>query len=159
VRVASDALSIVDPAVVNAVHGPDSRCIKGSFYSIAEPQRNLLMIMNKNEHARKRRDWDRAFNVKSLNDYEPTVWMYTLQLMEQIKANVGKPMNIARWLQFFAFDVMADLAFGRSFDSLKTGKASRIMDEVEAPVMVFGLFRYVPWVAHFFQAGPLYGGP
>lgn len=37
VRVALDALSIIDPAVINAVHGPDSCCIKGSFYSIAEP--------------------------------------------------------------------------------------------------------------------------
>ena len=154
VRVAPDALSIIDPAAVNAVHGPDSRCIKGSFYSIAEPQRNLLMIRNKHEHARKRRDWDRAFNVKSLNDYDPIVWTYTQQLMDQIKANVGKPMNVAKWLQFFAFDIMTDLAFGRSFDSVKTGKASRMMEEVEAPVMVFGLFHYVPWVAHFFKLVP-----
>jgi cytochrome P450 len=49
---------------------------------------------------------------------------------------------------------MTDLAFGRSFDSLKTGKSSRIMEEVEAPVMVFGLFHYVPWVAHFFKLVP-----
>ena len=154
VRVAPDALSITDPAAVNAVHGPDSRCIKGSFYSIAEPQRNLLMIRNKHEHARKRRDWDRAFNVKSLNDYDPIVWTYTEQLMDQIKTNVGSPMNVAKWLQFFAFDIMTDLAFGRSFDSVKTGKASRMMEEVEAPVMVFGLFHYVPWVAHFFKLVP-----
>lgn len=149
--VAPDALSIIDPPVANAVHGSDSRCIKGSFYSIAEPQRNLLMIRGKSEHARKRRDWDRAFNVKSFNDYDPTVWMYTQQPMDQVRANLGKQMNIARWLQFFALDVMTDLAFGRSFDSLKTGKASRIMEEVEVPVMVFGLFHYMPSVAHFFK--------
>lgn len=28
------------------------------------------------------------------------------------------------------------------------------MDEVEAPVKVFGLFHYVPWVAHFFKHVP-----
>lgn len=48
----------------------------------------------------------------------------------------------------------SDLAFGRSFDSTATGKPSRIMEEVEAPVMVFGLFHYVPWVAHFFKHVP-----
>lgn len=103
---APDALSIVDPAAVNAIHGQESRCTKGSFYSIAEPQRNLLMMRNHKEHARKRRDWDRAFNVKSLNDYDPMVWNYTSQLVNQVKANANKPMNIARWLQFFAFDIM-----------------------------------------------------
>jgi len=59
-----DALSVTDPATVAAIHSPDSKCIKGSFYSIAEPQRNLLMIRQKAEHAKKRRVWDRAFNVK-----------------------------------------------------------------------------------------------
>lgn len=103
---APNALSITDPAAVNAIHGQDSRCIKGSFYSIAEPQRNLLMMRDHKEHARKRRDWDRAFNVKSLNNYDPMVWKYTLQLMDQVRANVNKPMNIAKWLQFFAFDIM-----------------------------------------------------
>jgi len=27
-------------------------------------------------------------------------------LISQIQAQQGKPMNIAKWLQFFAFDVM-----------------------------------------------------
>lgn len=154
VRIAPDALSITDPAVVHAVHGQDSRCIKGSFYSIAEPQRNLLMIRNKAEHARKRRDWDRAFNIKSLNDYEPTVWAYTQELMAQIGKNMGKSTNVAKLLQFYAFDVMADLAFGNAPDSLKTQMPSRMMEEIEAPVLVFGLFHYVPWVAHFFKLVP-----
>jgi len=28
------------------------------------------------------------------------------------------------------------------------------MEEVEAPVKVFGLFHYVPWVPHFFKIVP-----
>lgn len=154
VRIAPDALSITDPAAVPAIHGQDSKCIKGSFYSIAEPQRNLLMIRNKQEHARKRRDWDRAFNVKSLNDYESTVWDYTHLLMNSIEKTLGKPTNIAKLLQFYAFDVMADLAFGKSFNCLRTQTPSRMMEEIEAPVLVFGLFHYVPWVAHFFKLVP-----
>ena len=154
VRIAPDALSITDPAVVHAIHGQDSPCIKGSFYSIAEPQRNLLMIRNRTEHARKRRDWDRAFNIKSLNDYEPCVWGYTQELITQISKTIGKPINIAKLLQYYAFDVMADLAFGNSPSSLKTQTASRMMEEIEAPVLVFGLFHYVPWVAHFFKIVP-----
>lgn len=124
---APDALSVTNPAAVNAIHSPDSKCIKGSFYSIAEPQRNLLMIRQKAEHAKKRRTWDRCFNVKcefskhqlpvcshlqfsvALNDYEPTVWAYTEALISQISTHRGKPMNIARWLQFFAFDVMTGM--------------------------------------------------
>lgn len=43
------------------------------------------------------------------------VWMYTQQLTEQIRAHSNKPMNIAKWLQFYAFDVMAGMSLRSIF--------------------------------------------
>ena len=37
-------------------------------------------------------------------------------------STVGKPMNIAKWFNFYSFDVMGDLAFGKSYKMLKSGE-------------------------------------
>jgi tryprostatin B 6-hydroxylase len=42
--------------------------------------------------------------------------------MDQINAFSGKPLNASLWLNFYSFDVMGDLAFGQSFDMLRSGE-------------------------------------
>jgi cytochrome P450 family 628 len=47
---------------------------------------------------------------------------YSDELMDQLKAFSGKPFNASLWLNFYSFDVMGDLAFGQSFDMLRSGE-------------------------------------
>jgi tryprostatin B 6-hydroxylase len=42
--------------------------------------------------------------------------------MTQLHKHANEPMNVSRWMNFFAFDMMGDMAFGKSFDMLKTGE-------------------------------------
>ncbi len=42
--------------------------------------------------------------------------------MSQLQKHANEPMNVSRWMNFFAFDMMGDMAFGKSFDMLKTGE-------------------------------------
>lgn len=57
----------------------------------------------------------------ALRDYEPRVINYTDQLLCQIQATAGRPINVTDWFNFYSFDVMGDLAFGKSFNMLKDG--------------------------------------
>jgi cytochrome P450 len=57
----------------------------------------------------------------ALRDYEPRVVNYTDQLLAQIQATSGRPINVTDWFNFYSFDVMGDLAFGKSFNMLKDG--------------------------------------
>lgn len=42
---------------------------------------------------------------------------YTDQLLQHIEATNGMPINVTDWFNFFSFDIMGDLAFGRCFFS------------------------------------------
>lgn len=91
------------------------------------------------DHDKRRKIWDRGFSAKgqltvhsfslicspkpsALREYEPRVKGFTHDLVSQINKHAGEPMNVSRWMNYFAFDMMADMAFGKSFDMLKTGE-------------------------------------
>jgi tryprostatin B 6-hydroxylase len=46
-------------------------------------------------------------------------------LVKQLQARSGQEVDASLWLNFYSFDVMGDLAFGRTFDMLTTGKKVR----------------------------------
>jgi hypothetical protein len=59
-------LSINDPEAVAAIHGAQSKCVKGPWYNILHPRVSLQMIRNKPEHIRRRKVWDRGFSAKGI---------------------------------------------------------------------------------------------
>jgi tryprostatin B 6-hydroxylase len=58
----------------------------------------------------------------ALREYEGRVRGFTDELMSQLNARSGEVMNASRWFNYFSFDMMGDMAFGKSFDMLKTGE-------------------------------------
>ena len=90
-------------------------------------------------HDKRRKTWDRGFSAKgrflrsekwhdtdkyatALRDYESRVVKYSNELTDQLKTFSGKPIDASLWLNFYSFDVMGDLAFGQSFDMLRSGE-------------------------------------
>jgi hypothetical protein len=63
--------------------------------------------------------------VLALREYEGRVRGFTDQLITQLNEHSGESMNASRWFNYFSFDMMGDMAFGKSFDMLKTGKTVR----------------------------------
>jgi hypothetical protein len=59
-------LSINDPRAVVAIHGPQSKCVKGPWYNVLHPAVSLQMIRNKPDHIRRRKVWDRGFSAKGI---------------------------------------------------------------------------------------------
>jgi hypothetical protein len=70
---------------------------------------------------------------------------YARSLINHLSAFSGKPVNATEWMAFFGFDVMGDLAFGRSFDMLESGEkhfALKLMAEGQAAL---GYLGPLPW--------------
>ena len=72
--------------------------------------------------------------------------MYSQELKERISKSAGKPINVTAWSRNFSFDVMGDLAFGQSFDMMRTGKNHFIVDIIGQGMAVIGPFTPVPWL-------------
>lgn len=65
---------------------------------------------------------DKCIRILALRDYEGRVTKYADGLVSQLATFSGKPVNATLWLNFYSFDIMGDLGFGKSFDMLKNGE-------------------------------------
>ncbi|KAM5372586.1 hypothetical protein ACJZ2D_007360 [Fusarium nematophilum] len=131
VRLGPSELSVASPEAVQAIHSNSSPCLKGPWYNIFQPMVSLHASRDKQEHGYRRKVWDKAFNARgrpALRDYEPRVAQYTQLLLNRIEESSGKPLDISLWFDFYGFDVMGDLAFGKSFDMLGDGTKHSIME-------------------------------
>ncbi len=79
---------------------------------IATESRTLtptILNLSGDEHANRRRVWNRGFSTESLREYEDIIARRVEQLIEKIGAIDG-PVDLSSWLSFFQFDFMGDMA-------------------------------------------------
>lgn len=72
---------------------------------------------------------------------------YTDQLVEQLRKRSGTTVDATAWLGYFAFDVMGDLAFGKSFDALQRGTSHWFMDSIRSNGVPLGTLGTATWIA------------
>jgi tryprostatin B 6-hydroxylase len=118
VRIGPSDLSIVDPQAVRLIYGQQSSCTKNEFYDMSYPAQSLLSFREKPLHDRRRRVWSTGFSDKALRGYERRIQVYRQKLFDQFMVREGELVNVIKWFSFYAYDVMGDLAFARSFDML-----------------------------------------
>ncbi|KAG4262882.1 hypothetical protein FPRO03_10245 [Fusarium proliferatum] len=138
-------ISIATPSSFRPIHAPSSPVIKSPFYGINHPWVMLLSERRKKEHGIRRKAWDRAFTTKALRDYEHRVLKYTKLLTDRIDEAKGKPFNIALWVNYYTFDIMGDLSFGKSFDLLESGVEHHFFTESHKTQGFMGAFRRMVW--------------
>ena len=95
--------------------------------------------------ARRRHGWDKAFTTKSLRGYDNRELKYADQLVGQIRKRSGQPVNATQWLNYFAFDVMGDLAFGRAFEALEKGEQHFYIDLIHNSAKFAGALGTAAW--------------
>jgi len=77
---------------------------------------SLFSTKNEGYHAKYRRCVSNAFAMSSLVGYEPLVDSTTDAFIEQTTkrySETGKDCDFAKWLQYFAFDVIGDLTWSK----------------------------------------------
>lgn len=91
----------------------------------------------------------------ALHNYEDRVISHALELVRQIQARSDQPINVSAWFNYFSFDVMGDLAFGKSFDMLKSGTTHQIISTMEKAMTPIGLISPIPWIIPIFANTPM----
>ncbi|RDL30137.1 uncharacterized protein BP5553_10415 [Venustampulla echinocandica] len=155
VRLGPSELSIIDPNALTAIYAAKSPCSKGPFYNVLHPRMALNMIRDRPEHTKRRKDWDRGFSSRALRDYEPRVVKYTDQLVAHIQSTQGTPVNVSDWFNFYSFDVMGDLAFGKSFNMLRDGIKHYFMNCLHADMQNIGYLAHLTWLFPFLKITPV----
>lgn len=66
--------------------------------------------------------------------------------MAQLDNLEGQSVNASRWFNFYSFDVMGDLAFGKSFNMLKSGEQHYALKVLVDGMRPLGILTPVPWL-------------
>ncbi|KAI0112259.1 cytochrome P450 [Nemania sp. FL0031] len=157
IRTGPEELTVIDPVVFSVIDGPKSQCTKAAWYDIFLPQVALNTTRSAGDHASRRRIWDRGFGPAALACYEERIAEYADLLVARIEGLVSRgrladsheyvTVNVTEWFSWFAFDVMGEFAFAKSFGMLQDGKwHTKVRLLIEAMSML-GPVSPVPWLA------------
>jgi len=158
VRIGPNTLSVAHPDVVRVALGGQSKCSKAPWYSVEHPHYSMHSTRSRADHDARRRIWSGAFSDKALRGYEERVQKYNKALIEQIDSFSGQPIDMSQWFNLWSFDVMGDLAFGKSFSMLQTASthwAIKLLNDSQDGVG-YGLPE---WVGRLFLTIPILAEP
>lgn len=122
VRIGPNTLSIISPSAVPLVHGTGSVCTKPAFYDFGKPMVSLQAYRAKKDHDARRKVWSAAFTGEALKGYEKRVQVYRRKLLSNLLETKGDGVNVTKWFNSYAFDVMGDLTFGKPFGLMENGE-------------------------------------
>ncbi|GLA73266.1 hypothetical protein AtubIFM55763_004175 [Aspergillus tubingensis] len=138
VRIGPSDLSIIHPDAVNIIYGFKSACTKAPFYDLGAPVQSLHAHRNREAHDQRRRVWSLGFSDKSLRAYEKRLQIYRQKLIDLLtSAADNQAINISNYLTWYSYDVMGDLAFGRTFGLLDASAnhwAIQILNDMLKPL-------------------------
>ncbi|KAE8336010.1 hypothetical protein BDV24DRAFT_178893 [Aspergillus arachidicola] len=166
VRIGPNTLSFSSPAATKVIYGLNKGFTKSEFYPVqmtvskGEPLPSLFSTLDDKFHAELRRSVNHAFSMSSLVQYEPMVDETTLLFLDQtdhLFATGSKVCDFARWLQFFAFDVIGSITYSKRHGFIE--KNEDIDGIVKSLARIFnyaGPVGQMPWLDKVFWKNPIF---
>ncbi|KAL4733555.1 cytochrome P450 [Aspergillus similis] len=158
-RVSPNELSFASVASWKDIYGHRATgkppLIKSKFYEIYGAGFGSLCIGSERDpekHTRMKKSLSPAFSLRSLGDQEVIV----SQCVDRFVSRMGEPelnaggLNMTKWYEMVAFDILGELAFGESFHSIEDGKPhfwSSLIEDHLYFITVADNFRHFPVVA------------
>ncbi|OTB02816.1 hypothetical protein M426DRAFT_322406 [Hypoxylon sp. CI-4A] len=126
VRYGPDRYSFNDQTATRTIYGHGTQFAKSSWYDAwsSPAQWNLFGERNIQDHAQYRRQYQNAYSMSSLVEYEPYVdecaELFGQRLSEL--AQGGVPVNMGHWMQCYAFDVIGCITYSKRLGFLDQGQ-------------------------------------
>ncbi|CAG8109311.1 unnamed protein product [Penicillium salamii] len=126
VRIAPDELSFTDGDAWKPIYGTrigHGQKSKDDRFYVPRAGAADIILSNDADHSRFRRLLSHAFSDSSLRGQESIISSYVDLLIKRLHENVNtgnNVLNMVAWYNFTTFDIIGDLAFGESFDCLKS---------------------------------------
>lgn len=126
VRIGPNSLSFSSPDAIRSIYGHATPCSKGDVYDLTRGgHANLLDVVDRNEHARKRRLLSNAFATRNLKHWEYKIVDKVRRLLTQFDAVCGEDsegqIDFRRWTNLFTVDAIADIAASHRTGCLDRG--------------------------------------
>ncbi|KAI9691639.1 MAG: hypothetical protein M1822_007710 [Bathelium mastoideum] len=120
VRVAPNELSYTTAYAWNDIYGfrPGHEEM-AKYHKLRSQIGPEIIHADRANHQRMRRTIAHAFSEKALREQQPLIQNYIDLFIQRLREHAGNPMDMVSWYHYYTFDVIGDLAFGDSFQSLQ----------------------------------------
>ncbi|KAK6371375.1 hypothetical protein LTS17_009106 [Exophiala oligosperma] len=152
---------------VPQIYGIGKGLVKSDFYSVFQNVVNgrraasLVAETDESAHAKSKRLIAHAYSLSTLVEYEGLVERTTVCFLDALeerfattrgatgdkKSRPSQSLDLARYLQFFAFDVIGELTFSRRLGFIESGTdVDNIMAAIGANFSYFSVLGQMPWL-------------
>jgi cytochrome P450 len=140
---APNEYSFTDPEVAKEIYAINSKYLKSSFYdAFGDPNnahRNMFSLRDPKAHQEDRRKVASMYSLTSILSYEPYVDSSIALLSAKFRdfADQGQAFELMAWMQYYAFDVIGEITFGRSFGMMESGQdVDRILETIRVTAVI-----------------------
>jgi len=166
VRIAPNEVSIASPDAARLILSPGKHFYKTDFYAVFPPPENpdIFTEIREDVHALKKKVANVPYSMAAMQQLSPfiddTIDVLVTQLDKYTApggGGKGPLLNLGDWLHWFAFDVLGEVAFSRSFGFMAEGKdlenAIRTIDNSQ---WYNGIVGQMPWIDSLLRRNPLW---
>ncbi|KAH7117023.1 cytochrome P450 67 [Dendryphion nanum] len=157
VRTGPRQLSILRPSAIPLLYGPNPACTKSSWYGQSgnDPNKvSINMTRDEKSYRLRRRAWDRGLSFKAISTYEPRIKSKVDLLIEKLRKTAGTPIDVTQMTMFFAFDLMGELGFSKTFGNLESGVEHLAIQGIHKHIKMLGVLSEVPWLLNLLGCIP-----
>lgn len=151
VRIAPNHVSISDPAEIPNIYGLGSKYLKSSFYSTLTPfyegrvMDSMFTERDPVAHKALKTPVAQLFSMTNMRNYEPYADECTSIFEAAMRDLQGQTIDLAVWLQWYAFDVIACITFQRRFGFLEQRKdVDSMIGDLDIGLGYIGLVSQFP---------------
>ncbi|KAH7146836.1 cytochrome P450 [Dactylonectria estremocensis] len=157
VRVGLNRYSVSQPSDVKTIYELGGKFTKSDYYKpLLNPirdEQNIFPIQDNELHKDRRRKISPLYTMSSMVSYEEAVDEMTRVCMRKMHqfAEEGRLIEIPHWMQFYAFDVIGEITFNKSFGMMENeGDTTGMIPDIRKAndfLAFFGIVpNLVPWL-------------
>ncbi|KAI1481787.1 cytochrome P450 [Daldinia eschscholtzii] len=175
VRISPNELSFSSPSVARHVLSAGKRFYKTDFYSVFPPPENpdIFTEIREDVHAMKKKVANVPYSMAAMRQLSPFIddtIDFLVSRLDQFCPDTAIPgfqqaglpgrntvVNLGDWLHFFAFDVLGEVAFGRSFGFLAAGvDKENAIKTIDNSQKYNGIVGQIPEIDCLLRRNPLW---
>ncbi|KAK4935422.1 hypothetical protein LTR10_023527 [Elasticomyces elasticus] len=128
IRITPNEVACASPEAIKQIYRNQGGLDKTDFYTVWNSQNyskhpDMFTAISDKQHGERRRIFNQVYTLSNVLKSEEYIDKCSELFLKRIAEyqDGTKPLDLGKWLQMYAFDVIGELYFGRMFGFLETG--------------------------------------
>ncbi|KAK0726559.1 cytochrome P450 [Apiosordaria backusii] len=163
VRIAPNEVSVSSPEAARTLLSAGKRFFKTDFYGVFPPPENpdIFTEVREDVHAMKKRVANVPYSMAAMQQLSPfiddTIELLATKINNHIDSSPRDVFDLGDYLHYFAFDVLGEVAFSRSFGFLQEGRdVDNAIKTIDNSQTYNGIVGQIPEVDFLLRRNPLW---